>query len=365
MGTLAGIVFLRVLGVSLLFAGFLAHGEAMGGSSLQSGLAFAAYPLALALFMLPLAALSDRIGRRPVMLGALALSAAGGIAAAFADDIVLLGLARFIQGAGAVNGVALALAGETGDPARRTSRMALLGAAAGIGFAAGIVLGAWLTPVVGVPGLLLGHSAVGLLMLIPVWTQVPPGATSPGAPGRIWEPRVLVLGAAAFAVNLALTALLFLSPRLITGISYPFAVTLMVLPGGLGMFLAARLADRGHARAVGLAGAALLGLAPLAFLDGFDAAVLVVAGILFFVGHSALSSLLPSLASARAAEGRRGFSQGVQSTLQYLGSFAGAALAGYLYPNALGLAMAFLFAGVLVALTVVGATRGHGAPLAA
>ncbi|HUR68432.1 MAG TPA: MFS transporter [Candidatus Thermoplasmatota archaeon] len=372
LGTLAGIVFLRVLGVSLLFAGFAEHAHALGGSTIAAGLAFGAYPLALAAFMLPLAALSDRVGRRPVMLAALAVSAGGGIAAAFAPDITTLALARFVQGAGAVNGVALALAGEIGEPDRRTRRMALLGAAAGIGFAAGILLGAWLTPAIGVPGLLLGHSVVSLALLVPVWrlvpasppaasasaSAIPPAASaSPSAPGRV-DARVYTLGAAAFAINLALTGLLFLSPLLITGIPYALAVTLMVLPGGLGMFLAARLADRGHARAVGLAGALLLGLAPLAFLAlvHVPGPALVAAGMLFFVGHSSLSSLLPSLASATATEGRRGFSQGVQSTMQYVGSFLGASLMGALYPRAAPLAAAFLVAGAIVALAVARAT---------
>lgn len=366
MGWLAGVVFLRVLGVSLLFAGFETHARALGGTTFQGALAFAAYPAALAMFMLPLAALSDRVGRRPVMIGALLLSALGGFGAALAGDVVSLALWRFVQGAGAVNGVALALAGETGAPERRTSRMAVLGAAAGIGFAVGILLGAWLTPLVGVPWLLAGHSAASLVMLLPVASVVPPALhadTPPRVPprvpprARLIPPHALMLGAAAFAVNLALTGLLFLSPLLIRGISYPLAITLMVLPGGAGMFLAARAADAGHARAVGLAGAGLLAFAPIVFVLGAPALALVAAGIAFFLGHSSLTSLLPSLAASRASEGRRGFAQGVQSTLQYLGSAVGAALVGALYPDALLLAGLFLAAGALVAVATVAAAR--------
>lgn len=362
LGTLAGVIFLRVLGVSLLLAGFVEYAHSLGGSTAEAGLAFGAYPLALALFMLPLAMLSDRVGRRPVMLGALAVSAAGGIAAAFAPDIVTLGLARFVQGAGAVNGVALALAGETGEPGSRTRRMALLGAAAGIGFAAGILLGAWLVPLVGIPGLLLGHSAATLAILLPIARVVPDAAAPLAAPGpRRSHPLTLVLGVGAFAVNLSMTGLLFLSPLLVEraapGTSYVLVLTAMVLPGGLGMFLASRLADRGHARAVGLGAAALLGLAPLVFLGTPGAALLVAGGIAYFIGHSSLSSLLPSLAAGVAQEGRRGFAQGVQSTLQYLGSFVGASIVGALYPRSAALAAVFLGAGLLVALAVSAAAR--------
>lgn len=368
LGSLAGVVFLRVLGVSLLFAGFETHARALGGTTFQGALAFAAYPAALAVFMLPLAALSDRVGRRPVMLGALIVSALGGFGAALAGDIVSLALWRFVQGAGAVNGVALALAGEMGPAERRTSRMAVLGAAAGIGFAAGILLGAWLTPLVGVPWLLAGHSAASLVMVGLLARIVPPAAiAAPPANaasadgvtiGRGRVPRLaLLLGGAAFAVNLALTGLLFLSPLLIRGMPYALAITLMVLPGGLGMFLAARLADAGRARAVGVIGAALLGLAPLPFVLGSPPAAIVLAGVAFFVGHSSLTSLLPSLAAAGATEGRRGFAQGVQSTLQYLGSAVGAALVGALYPSAGAMAALFLVAGLAVAAAILAVAR--------
>jgi len=358
LGTLAGIVFLRVLGVSLLFAGFVEHGHSLGGSTFQSGAAFAAYPLALALFMLPLSALSDRIGRRAVMVGALLVSSVGGIAAAFADDILLLTLARFVQGAGALNAVALAVAGEVGAPARRTQRMALLGAAAGIGFAAGILLGAYLTPLAGVPALLAGHS-IASLALVPLVARFVPHAVAASAPrvrGLGLEARVMALAFAAFGVNLALTGLLFLSPLLIVGVRYELAITLMVIPGGLGMFLAARLADRGHARAVGTVGALLLGLAPLAFVVDVGLGALLAAGVLFFVGHSSLTALLPALAAERAAEGRRGTAQGVQSTLQYLGSAMGSLLVGALYPRAPALALVFVLAGVLVGASIAFAT---------
>lgn len=363
MGTLAGVVFLRVLGVSLLFAGFADHGRALGGTTLDAAIAFGAYPLALALFMLPLASLSDRVGRRRVILAALAVSALGGILAALATDVRLLAIARFVQGAGAVNGVALALAGETGAADERTRRMAMLGAAAGGGFVLGILLGAWLTPLAGVPWLLAGHSAATLAMLPVIARVVPAGAPAPAPPGhaRGLDARALTLGGAAFALNLALTGLLFLSPDLLAaaapGLPYAFAITLMLLPAGVGMFVASRFADRGHARAVGAGGALLVGVTPLGFLGAPGAWLVVAAGMLFFVGHSSLTSLLPSLAAAGAAEGRRGFAQGVQSTLQYLGSFLGAALVGLLYPAAAPLAALFLLCGAAIAIAVLLAAR--------
>lgn len=358
LATLAGIVALRVLGVTLLLAGFVEHARSLGATTTGAGLAFGAYPLALALFMLPLASLSDRVGRRPVMVGALAVSALGGVLAAFAPTPLLLGLARFVQGAGAVNGVALALVGELGAADRRTTRMAVLGAAAGAGAVGGILLGAWLTPLVGVPGLLLAHSAATLLLLAPLLARrFPDPPRAPAAPLAAWrDADALTLGVGALAVNLSLTGLLLLSPLLLEqaapGVPYGLALTVMVVPGGAGMFVASRLADRGRAGAVGVGAGLLLALGPLAFLVEPAPWLLLLAGMAYFLGHSSASALLPSLAAAVAAEGRRGRAQGVQSTLQYLGSFLGSALMGALWPRALPLAVAFVAAGLVVAAAV-------------
>lgn len=362
LGTLSLIVFLRVLGVFLVLVGFLDHWKALGGSDATAGVGFGAYALALALFLLPLGALSDRVGRRPVMVGALLVSAAGGVLAALATGPWTFALGRFVQGMGAVNGVALAVAGEVGEPETRTRRMAALGAAAGGGVVAGLLLGALLHRFgVGIPALLWAFSLLTLLT-VPLAARVVPR----GAPPPSDEPQRLgvaaLLGAGAFAVNFSLSGLLLFSPPLIAaaapGVSYEVALLLMLLPAGLGMFAAARMADKGRARTVGVAAALLLGAAPLAFLWPTGAVVVVLAGVLFFLGHSSLTSLLPSLAARLAPSSRRGLAQGLQSTFQYLGSAAGAALVGVLFAAGAtaALAGAFLLCGAAVGVVVLLAT---------
>ncbi len=364
MGALSAIVFVRVLGAFLVLVGFVAYWKSLGGSAATSGVGFGAYALAMALFLLPLGALSDRVGRRRVIVGGLLVSALGGALAALAPTPLLLAAGRFVQGAGAVNGVALAVAGETGDPERRTRRMAALGAAAGGAVVLGLVGGALLDRAgVGIPAILWGLSVANALLALLAWRGLP--QDEPAGPA-LRDPRAtrvaLLLGVAAFAVNFSLSGLLLFAKPLLAaaapGVSYEVALLLMLLPAGLGMFAAARLADRGQAMPVGLVAALFLGATPLLWLWPTGAVAVVLAGVAFFLGHSSLTSLLPSLAARLAPEGRRGFSQGVQSTLQYLGSAAGAALVGLLYAGGLtlGLAATFLLSGALVAAVVLAAS---------
>lgn len=367
MGTLSLLVFLRVLGVFLVLDGFLEYWAKLGGSAGTVGVGFAAYALALALFLVPVGWLSDHLGRRRVMAWALVVSAAGGLLAAAAPSAWLFALGRFVQGMGAVNGVALAVAGELGDPDRRTRRMAVLGAAAGGGVVLGLLASAGLHAVgVGIPQLLVAFSVLTLLTIPLVLATVP---KTGGAPPEPIGPRslraALLVGSGAFAVNFSLAALLLFSRPLLAaaapGVPYVLALLAMIVPGGLGMFVTSRLADQGHARAVGVGAAALLGLAPLAFLGRSGAPLAILAGVAFFLAHASLSSLLPALASSLAPAGRRGLAQGIQSALQYFGSAAGPALVGALYAGGLAVAMggAFLASGALVAGVVAAATAGR------
>lgn len=363
--TLSLVILLRVLGVFLVLVGFLDHWRSLGGTDATAGLGFGAYALALALLLLPLGWLSDRVGARRVMVGALLVSVVGGVLAALAPTPLLFALGRFVQGMGAVNGVAVAVAGEAGEPERRTRRMAALGAAAGAGVVLGLLASAALHRAgVTIPQILLAFSVLTLLPLPLVWRLVPaaPVPREPVIGGR-GRSLALLVGGAAFAVNFSLTGLLLFSPpllrRAVPTLPYEVALLLMLLPAGLGMFAAARMADAGRARVVGVVAAMLLGAAPLAFLVQGGGLFVVAAGILFFLGHSSLSSLLPALAAKLAPAGTRGTAQGVQSTLQYLGSAAGAAGVGALYAAGAtaGMAALFLGSGALTATFVAIATR--------
>jgi len=350
LGALSLVVFLRVMGITLVVTGFLAYVATLGATPLEAGLALGAYPLALALFLTPLGHLSDRYGRSRVMLLGLLVAALGSLLAALAGSWWLLALGRFVSGAGAVNGIALAVAGESGEEGTRTRRYAVLGAAAGGGVVLGLVGGELLVHVVGMRWL-LGGFAIANLLLVPLALRVPDGHHAPEPRLRI-EPVALVLGAAAFCVNLSLTVLLARFEALVPpGVNAPLLLLGMLVPAGAGMFVASRMADRGRALAVGVGAAALLGVAPLAFLVGGAWWLVLVGGIVFFLGHSSLSSLLPSLLSSRASAGRRGAAQGVQSTLQYLGSFAGSLVAGAA-AAAWPLAVVFVASGVVVAALV-------------
>ena len=129
--TLSSVIGLRMAGLFLILPVFMVLATEVPGYTPQSaGLAVGIYGLTQALLQQPFGWLSDRWGRRPVLLLGLALFAAGGLVAALAESMNWLIAGRALQGCGAIAGVAMALSlihiSETTRP-RRQSRLASCG----------------------------------------------------------------------------------------------------------------------------------------------------------------------------------------------------------------------------------------------
>src|SRR5690606_3178390 len=108
---------------------------------LVAGLALGIYGLTQALLQLPLGRLSDRWGRKPVILLGLAIFALGSLVAALAQTPLWLVAGRALQGAGAISAAVLALAGDLAPANRRTRVMALIGVVIGMAFILAFVVG--------------------------------------------------------------------------------------------------------------------------------------------------------------------------------------------------------------------------------
>ena len=104
VGILASVAVIRMFGLfALLPVLSLYAADLEGGTVFLAGFAVGAYGLTQAGLQIPLGALSDRIGRLPVIYGGLAIFAAGSIVAALSDSIYGVILGRLLQGAGAIS----------------------------------------------------------------------------------------------------------------------------------------------------------------------------------------------------------------------------------------------------------------------
>ncbi len=132
-------------GIALPVLGIYAK-DRFSANGLQVGLLGAAYSAATFLFAPLTGRLSDRMGRKPILLLSLFGTAIAATLTGLAGSIWMLILWRFADGAtGASYGAANAAIGDLAPPHRRAALMGMLGAAFGIGFTVGPALGSLLS----------------------------------------------------------------------------------------------------------------------------------------------------------------------------------------------------------------------------
>jgi EmrB/QacA subfamily drug resistance transporter len=125
------------------------------------------YNLVMAVLLMPAAALGDRYGRRRVFAAGIALFTAASAACAAAPDVVVLVLARAVQGAGAafVSALAMTLVSAAFPPERRGGAIGLLQGGSGIAVLAGPGLGGAITHAVGWEFVFWLNVPIGLAVL--------------------------------------------------------------------------------------------------------------------------------------------------------------------------------------------------------
>ncbi|MBC8132712.1 MAG: MFS transporter [Deltaproteobacteria bacterium] len=168
LGTIFLTVFLDLLGFGLVIPFLPGFARQLGASDLVAALTGAVYSLMQFLLVPIWGRLSDRIGRRPVLLASIAATAAGMVFLGFADTLVLLFLARLWSGAATANiAVAQAYIADVTPPEGRARGMGLIGMAFGLGFIFGPFVGGLLAqvPIMGRPGALPAFVAAGLSLV--------------------------------------------------------------------------------------------------------------------------------------------------------------------------------------------------------
>src|SRR5262245_11876288 len=164
LGTLFLTVFLDLLGFGLVVPFLPGVARAHGASDLVATLVGGAFSLMQFLFIPLWGRLSDRVGRRPVLLWSIAASVVGMVLLGLAGTLPMLFVARLFSGMAAANiAVAQAYIADITTPENRARGMGMIGMAFGLGFIFGPVLGGLLGQyeVLGHPGALAAFVAAG------------------------------------------------------------------------------------------------------------------------------------------------------------------------------------------------------------
>ena len=140
--SLSTVYAVRMLGLFMILPVFALYAQTLPHSTeLLAGIAIGIYGLTQAIFQIPLGIASDRIGRKPVIIGGLLVFALGSALAAFAQSIEMIILGRTLQGMGAVAAATMALAADLTREENRSRVMAFIGMSIGRAFMVAIIVG--------------------------------------------------------------------------------------------------------------------------------------------------------------------------------------------------------------------------------
>jgi MFS family permease len=340
VGVIALIGVLRMFGLFALLPVLALHAATLEGATpLLIGMAVGAYGLTQAGLQIPLGALSDRIGRLPVIVGGLAVFAAGSVLAAYSDTVWGVIAGRLLQGAGAISATLTALIADATREGVRTRSMAVFGVGVGGAFMLAMIVGPKFSGHFGVPALFLFAAFLALVAAI-LLIALPGDIPRPEAPRR-WNFRpafradLLRLDFYVFLLHAILTASFVALPFLfVDRLELPVTehwkmyVGALLLSLGGTVPLVIRDERKGKSSTVGLAVTLmLLGLLVLTFA-GFGIATVFGGLVLFFAGFNFLEAGLPARLSLVADDESRGASLGLFASSQFLGAFVGGLIGG-------------------------------------
>ena len=136
------ILSLRLLGLFMLLPIFSIYAIEYESSSIfLAGIAIGIYSLAQAIMQVPLAYLSDKLGRKKIVLFGLFLFTIGSLICFFSSNINMLIIGRIIQGCGAISSVGVATLSENTSKDNRASAFTIVGLSVGIAFVIGFLIG--------------------------------------------------------------------------------------------------------------------------------------------------------------------------------------------------------------------------------
>ena len=336
----------RMIGLFMILPVFSLYASGYRGATpLLVGLAIGIYGLTQGLFQLPFGFLSDRVGRKKMIVIGLLLFAAGSVVAATAGSIQQVVAGRALQGMGAIAAVVMALAADLTREEVRVRVMASIGMSIGLAFMVSMVLGPALAALTGISGLFWLTAGLALLSILVVvwWTPSPhqerfhrdAEVSLSDIPEVLGHRELLRLDLGVFILHLTLSATFVLFPLVLRDqLALPverhwqvylpvFIISILLM---LPMIITAE--RKARMKPMYLLGITLVLLAELGLgeLSGFWAAFAML--VLFFGGFNFLEASMPSLVAKIAPADRKGTAMGLFSTAQFLGAFAGGTLGG-------------------------------------
>lgn len=348
---IAAIFSFRMLGLFLLIPVFTIYAANFQDATPQLiGLALGSYGLTQGLLQMPFGMLSDKLGRKPIITLGLILFACGSLLGALTESIYGMILARTLQGTGAIGSVLIALLADLTPDEQRTKAMAVIGMTIGTSFSLAMVISPALSARYGLAGIFYLTALLALSGLLLLHWIIPTPKKERFHSDSEANPRMIRsvihnrhlqrLNIGIFCQHLILTATFFAIPMILAHQvqqgqitqQWHFYLPLMLFSFLLMIPFIILAEKKKLMKPVFLLSVFATALAQFSLIFSTTHWILLCCFMMvYFIAFNILEASLPSLVSKQANPNNKGTAMGVYSTGQFLGIFAGGALAGVLY----------------------------------
>ncbi|MEE2975289.1 MAG: MFS transporter [Thermodesulfobacteriota bacterium] len=345
-GIVSLILSLRLLGLFMLLPIFSIYAiDYENSNAFLAGIAIGVYSLSQAIMQIPLAYLSDKIGRRVVVLIGLGFFTIGSLICYVANDINLLIFGRVIQGCGAISSVGVATLAENTNENNRASAFTIVGLSVGVAFVIGFLIGPFLSYLFNFKILFLLLFFFGILAILCASFLYPEGKITTKDvekrdPFRMNSDMIKIYSA-SFMLSIILSIFLFIYPLMWKDLGkstneLSIVYLIVFLPAAIFIYPSIRYLEKIKRIDISTSfGWIFLFISFLSFLfverNIFS---LYLLAIFFFLGSTIFHSTLPSLLSLKVSEKMRATGNGPYYIMSFLGHAIGSIIAGFFYSKA-------------------------------
>lgn len=363
--TLTALYALRMLGLFMILPIMMIDGQSLKGATPELlGLAMGVYGLSQAFLQIPAGSLSDRFGRKPIIIAGLVVFALGSFIAASATSVYGVILGRALQGCGAIASAIMALLADNVREEHRMKAMASVGASIGLSFSIALILGPWLSATGGLTliFLLTGILAVAGIGLtywrLPDAPKIQHRDASPvlsDVLSQLKNPVLWPLNIGIFLLHAVLVAVFVAIPLVLqeNGLSsYEhgwFYLPILVAAFAVMIPFIIIAEKKQKMKSIVIIGALLISLTLFGMTQAQTLWHWGLGLFIYFWGFNLMEASLPSWLSKVAPAGSKGSAMGIYSSLQFFGAFVGGSLGGLIVKH-LGMIALFVIPAVLLIL---------------